>query len=585
MSCNCKTITLSDSKESPSVESGEYPFDLGAFGRKITTSSPASQVWFNRGLTWVYAFNHMEGVKCFQKAIAYDPKCAMAYWGIAYALGPNYNHPWDLFDEGNLATTLPATYEAAQTSKSLAAFATPVEQALINAISVRFQTKQVVPVSELVAHSREYMRAMEGVYRDFGDDLDVVTLYADSMMSLTPWGLYDEATGQPTKGAFTLESKDVLERGQQLDDAMKHPGLLHLYIHLSEMSPNPERALSAAEHLRDLVPDAGHTHHMPTHLDVLVGDYRRAISSNIHATLADEKYLAVEGPNNFYSLYRLHNYHSLIYAAMHAGKKQIALETADRMERTIPAEVLRSKSPNLADWLEGFVAVRLHVMVRFGMWCEIIAMPLPEDQELYCVTTATIHYAKGVAYAATNRVAEAEQERKLYVAAIERVPITRRTHPNRSVDILNVGVAMLDGEIEYRRGEHEKAFQTLRRAIELDDGLNYAEPWGWMQPVRHAFAALSLEQGYVEAAAEAYKADLGLNYTLGRAHHHPNNVWALQGYYECLVRLSRDDEARLLEPQVKVALAVADVPVKSSCFCRLNTSECPDFSVQTSCCR
>ncbi|KAB8217078.1 hypothetical protein BDV33DRAFT_206740 [Aspergillus novoparasiticus] len=585
MSCNCKTTTLSDDKKSPSLESGEYPFDLGAFGRKITTSSPASQVWFNRGLTWVYAFNHMEGFKCFQKAIAYDPKCAMAYWGIAYALGPNYNHPWDLFDEGSLAATLLATYEAAQTAKSLAAFATPVEQALINAISVRFQIKQVVPVAELVAHSREYMRAMEGVYRDFGDDLDVVTLYADSMMTLTPWRLYDVATGQPTKGAFTRESEDVLERGLQLEDALKHPGLLHMYIHLSEMSPNPERALSAAEHLRDLVPDAGHTHHMPTHLDVLVGDYRRAISSNIHATLADEKYLAVEGPNNFYSLYRLHNYHSLIYAAMHAGKRQIALETADRMERTIPAEVLRSKSPNLADWLEGFVAVRLHVMVRFGMWCEIIAMALPEDQELYCVTTATIHYAKGVAYAATNCVAEAEQERKLYVAAIERVPITRRTHPNRSVDILNVGVAMLDGEIEYRRGDHEKAFQTLRRAIELDDGLNYAEPWGWMQPVRHAFAALSLEQGNVEPAAEAYKADLGLNSTLGRAHHHPNNVWALQGYYECLVRLGRDDEARLLEPQVKVALAVADVPVKSSCFCRLNTSECPDVCLQTSCCR
>lgn len=162
---------------------------------------------------------------------------------------------------------------------------------------------------------------MEGIYRDFGDDLDVVTLYADSMMSLTPWRLYDVATGQPTKGAFTLESKDVLERGLQLEDSLKHPGLLHLYIHLSEMSPNPERALSVAEHLRDLVPDAGHTHHMPTHLDVLVGDYRRAISSNIHATLADEKYVAVEGPNNLYSLYRLHNYHSLIYAAMHAGKK------------------------------------------------------------------------------------------------------------------------------------------------------------------------------------------------------------------------------------------------------------------------
>ncbi|CAG7990668.1 unnamed protein product [Penicillium salamii] len=576
---------MSSSQIFTSSEDTDYNFDLGNFGRNISTSSPAAQIWFDRGLTWVYTFNHMEAVYCFKKAISCDPSCAMAYWGIAFAYGPNYNHPYELFDEVHLKSVLKETYHASTTAKSLASSATPIEQALIDAINIRFQHESLVPVDQLIADGVHYSDAMRSAYERFGDDLDVACLYADSMMTLTPWKLYDLNTGEPAEGARTVESREVLERALARQDALQHPGLLHMYIHLSEMSPVPERGLSAADSLRDLIPDAGHAHHMPIHLDNLIGDYRRAISSNIHATLADEKYYAHAGGKSFYSLYRLHNYHSLIYAAMFAGKKRIALETVDRMEATIPEDILRAKSPNLADWLEGFVGVRFHVMVRFGMWEEIINTQPPSDSSLYCVTTATLHYAKGVAYASLGRVKEAEWEQARYLAAIERVPDTRRTHPNRSVDILRVGVSMLDGEIKYRRGDHCEGLAMLRHAIHLEDNLVFSEPWGWMQPVRHAYAALSLEQGNLEEAAEAYKEDLGLGSKLYRAHHHPNNVWALQGYYECLTRMGQNQEASFVKPQLTIALAVADVPVKSSCFCRLDTSDVPNICVPPSCCK
>lgn len=562
-----------------------YPFDLGSIGRAITTSSPAAQTWFNKGLAWVYTFNHMEAVNCFRRALSNDPSCAMAYWGIAFALGPNYNHPYELFDDDHLKAVLKETYHASRKAKSLSGSGTAIEKGLIDAINVRFQHECLVPVEQLVSNSVDYSGAMKVLYENAGNDLDVACLYADSMMTLTPWKLYDLTTGEPAEGSCALESREVLEKALTHRDAWKHPGILHMYIHLSEMSPYPERGLSAADSLRDLVPDAGHSHHMPIHLDNLVGDYRRAISSNTHATIADDKYYAYAGGQNFYSLYRLHNYHSLIYAAMFAGKKTVALETVERMEGTLPEEILRAKSPNLADWLEGFVAVRFHVMVRFGMWQEITEIEPPADQELYCVTTATLHYAKGVAFASLGRVEEAELEQKLYLAAINRIPDTRRTHPNRSVDILRVGAAMLEGEIQYRRGNHAEGLATLQHAIHLEDRLVFSEPWGWMQPVRHAYAALSLEQGNLVAAAEAYEADLGLDKRVYRAHHHPNNVWALQGYHECLTRLGRDLEASLVEPQLKIALAVADIPIKASCFCRLDTCDVPDLRVSASCCK
>ncbi|CAL5870921.1 uncharacterized protein PFLUO_LOCUS5163 [Penicillium psychrofluorescens] len=563
----------------------EYHYDLGGLERQITTKSPEAQIWFNRGLTWSYAFNHQEAVTCFERAIALDGTCAMAHWGLAYALGPNYNQSWEFFGE-KLEDVVSRTYKASRKAQALASSVTPVEQVLITAMQARYQSEQPASMEQYASQNRAYAEAMEAVYHVFGDDLDVATLYADALVNLTPWKLWNLETGEPNPGTRTLDAKAVLEKALAQKDAYQHPGLLHVYIHLIEMSPTPELGLQAADQLRELVPDSGHVHHMPSHLDLLVGDYRGAIRANQHATRADEKFLAYNGPANFYTVYRMHNYHTLIYAAMFAGQKQVALSAADRLQATLPEELLAP----MADWLEIFMSVRSHVMVRFGMWDEIIERPLPDDPELYCVTTATAHYAKGVAYAAMGNVEAAEKERENYKEALSRVPETRLDFPNKCVDLLAVGTAMLDGEVEYRKGNHEQAFEHLRHSIELDDGLGYSEPWSWMQPARHPYAALLLEQGRVQEAADVYRADLGLDGSLIRARQHPNNVWALQGYHECLLRLERTAEARVIEPQLKVALAIADVPVQSSCFCRNDTSQAPEavkelFSQSSLCCQ
>ncbi|KAJ5782981.1 hypothetical protein N7457_004755 [Penicillium paradoxum] len=556
----------------------DYRYNLGSYGKKITTRSPEAQTWFNRGLVWAYAFNHKESVICFKQALHHDACCAMAYWGLAYALGPNYNQPWDFLGD-ELPSVVGNTYLAAKKARFLSSKGTPVEQALTKAISARYQSDKPGSMEQYDAQNIAYADAMKEAYEKFSDDLDVVALYADSLISLTPWKLWDQATGKPRSGARTMEAKKVLETALEHKDSSKHPGLLHIYIHLIEMSPFPELGLRAADHLRDLVPDAGHIHHMPSHLDVLVGDYRSAVRANQHAAIADEKYLALEGPYNFYSVYRMHTYHSLIYAAMFAGQKKAAMEAVDRMEATLPKKLLAV----LGDYIEVFMSVRAHIMVRFGMWDELIEIAIPSESELYCMTIATLHYAKGVAYAATGNVVDAERQRELYRAARDRVPDTRLDWPNKCIDILGVASEMLDGEIEYRRGNYTEAFEHLRRSIELDDGLGYSEPWSWMQPTRHAYAALLLEQNHVEDAAAVYRADLGLDGTLIRARQHPNNVWALQGYHECLVRLGRNDEARVIEPQLTIAMAVADVPVTSSCFCRLDTSHAP--KIGKGCCK
>lgn len=218
--------------------------------------------------------------------------------------------------------------------------------------------------------------------------------------------------------------------------------------------------------------------------------------------------------------------------------------------------------------------MKLHVLIRFGRWQEIIDSSLPEDESLHCVTTAMLHYAKGVALAATGRIEEAETERESLHAAVRRVPESRTIFNNTCLDVLSVAVAMLHGELEYRKGNYDLAFAHLRQSVELDENLPYDEPWGWMQPTRHAYGALLLEQGRIEEAEAVYRADLGLDDTLARACQHPANVWSLHGYHECLTRLGKHEVARLVKQQLEIAAAHADVPVESSCFCRTAAADC-----------
>jgi tetratricopeptide (TPR) repeat protein len=545
-------------------------FDLGGYARPVTASSQDAQTWFTRGLVWAYAFNHEEAAECFERAAAADPGCALAHWGIAYALGPNYNKPWEAFGEADLTASLARAHAAVQAAARHAAAAPPVERALVTALTARYPS--ATPAADLAAWSTGYADAMREVHRSHPDDLDVAALFADALMNLTPWALWDQLTGEPAAGAATMEAKQVLERALASDGGRAHPGVLHMYIHLMEMSPHPEQALQAGDLLRELVPDGGHLRHMPTHLDVLCGNYRDVVAGNTAAIEADERYRARRGAMNFYTLYRAHNYHFKIYGAMFLGQSRTALDAAGQLAAAIPAQLLRVEVPPMADWLEGFVSMRMHVLIRFGRWQDIIDEPLPADQGLYCVTTAMTHYAKGVAYAATGRLDEAAAQRALFAAAVARVPASRTLFNNTCQDILEIAGAMLDGELEYRRGNHEAAFAHLRRSIELDDGLPYDEPWGWMQPTRHAYGALLLEQGRTEEAEAVYRADLGLDGTLPRACQHPGNVWSLHGYHECLTLLGKQEQAQIIGQQLTIAAAYADVPVVASCFCRLSAA-------------
>ncbi|MBC8075354.1 MAG: hypothetical protein H7Y32_04705 [Chloroflexales bacterium] len=550
-------------------------YDLGTYSRPVTTGSADAQLWFDRGLIWRYAFNHEAAIMCFRTAAEHDPACAMAAWGSAYASGPYYNKRWEDFAQGELEQAVASARRAIEAALVLLDGATPVEQALIQALERRYQSHQAPDYAVLSAWNDAYAASMREVYAAFGNDLDVAVLFAEALMNRTPWQLWDSKRGEPAEGADTLEIVAVLEHALRLsgERGVPHLGALHMYVHAIEMSPHPERALRAADALRDLVPDAGHLRHMPSHIDMLCGDYYAALVANERAILADRKYLEREGAFNFYTLSRCHDYHFKIYAAMFLAQYRPAREAADEMVATIPEALLRQATPPMADWLEGFVPMKLHVLVRFGKWREIIEEPLPADPELYCVTTALLQYAKGVAHAALGQVAEAEAAQRCFAEAVTRVPESRMFFNNRYTDILAIAAAMLHGEIAYRKGDHGSAFAHLRTAVLLDDELPYDEPWGWMQPVRHALGAL-LEQGHVEEAAQVYRADLGLDATISRASQHPNNVWGLHGYRECLQRLGRHEEAAAVQPRLDLAVARADVEINASCFCRVGAGCC-----------
>ncbi|WP_209832954.1 hypothetical protein [Ruegeria sp. HKCCE3926] len=543
----------------------EY-YDLGSYSCPVTTSVPEAQLWFDRGLNWTYGYNHEEAVVCFQRAAEHDPQCAMAYWGVAYAAGPNYNLPWDLQDERGRRKALALAYDAMQNALRLADGCTPVEQALIRALPARYPQRD--PAEDMHRWDHDFAEAMRAAFAAHRDHADLRAIYVEALLNLTPWKMWDLKTGQPAQGAATLEAQEALEWAMANDPAaMSHPGLLHLYVHLMEMSPTPEKALKAGDVLRTLVPDAGHLVHMPTHIDVLCGHYHNVVQWNEKASDADLKYYEREGAFNIYTGYRQHNYHFAIYGALFLGQIEPALRANRGLWDTTPEEMLRIESPPMADYFESYMSMGPHILIRFGRWEEAKTLELPSDPDLYRTLTATTHYARAIAHAATGDVVHAEAEENLFLAARECVPETRRLHNNRVIDLLEIAGEMLRGEIEYRKGNFEIAFAHLRRSVELDDTLPYDEPWGWMQPTRHALGALLFEQGHAAEAEAVYREDLGLGGSLSRASIHPDNVWSLKGLYDCLKARGEDVEMRQVKQRLDLALARADRAVAASCFC------------------
>jgi len=562
-------------------------YDLGGHSWPQAGLSEEAQRWFDRALNWTYGYNHLEAVRCFDRCLAAQPGCAMAEWGAAYALGPNYNAPWNTMAEGAMKEMRHRAAAALGMAKS------PLEVALTTALMLRYP-QDSMQGSNVQEWDMSFADAMVKVAEEYADSADVQALAAEALMCITPWNLWDLKAGGPAPPpARTLEALRLLERACTTVKSRgqpPHPGLCHLFIHLLEMSPYPERALPHSDALVEMATGTGHLTHMPTHVYILCGEYYSAMLWNDRAAAADRQFLKREGDLTFYTLYCAHNVHFKMYAAMFLGHYGRAMEAVHEMEDLLPERLLRQPTPagfpfvNIGD---AFIALRYHVWVRFGRWQEILSHPLPQDAELYCATACTAHYARSLAHAlgATPDLTLAEEERQAFEEAFASVPedwqgvpgLGRRLHNNTCRDILSVARKVLEGELAYQHGRHDEAFELLREAGRLESSppegrMAYDEPWGFMQPSRHALGALLLEQNRLAEAEAAYREDLGLDPGVPRPHQHPDNVWALHGLCEALRRQDRPEEA--LERRLRLAAARADVEIAASCFCRRSAC-CP----------
>ncbi|GFN20625.1 tetratricopeptide repeat domain protein [Aspergillus tubingensis] len=538
--------------EAASPQADDYPnFNLGSYHRPVATSSPAAQRWFDRGLLWSYSFNHGEVARLFERAVECDPTCALAYWGIAYAVGPNYNIAWGFFDIPSLLATVQKAWDALNAAQKYATHASPLFHMLLKAIATRFPTPDNIPApTEMRQYNQAFADAMRVVYEAYPEDIDVASLYIEALICVNPRELWYMNTGEASS-SHTLEAKAAIDTAMARLEGREHPALCHLYIHLMEMSATPEVALPAADRLRRMIPDASHMVHMPAHIDMAVGDYRRAINSSDDAIVGDDMFFATLDASPLYVAYRVHNIVTKLYCAMMSGRSREAMLAADKLDEVVDAKLLATKPPPMADWTESFLGSHAHVLVRFGRWEEILQLelPAPQDRALYCCKTANILYARGLAFSALGRIQEAEVARQQFEEARKRVPRIR--------------INNLPGNIRL-------AFATLRRAIELEDGLAYCDPPAWMQPVRHALGGLLLEQKRVPEAEQVFREDLGMAQGFPRRKGRLNNVWGLHGLHECLVASGKMDEARVVQVQLDIALGSADVPISTSCYCRLS---------------
>ena len=402
-------------------------FDLGCHTRPVSTRSPEAQRWFDLGLNWCFGFNHEEGVKCFQNALEADPRCVMAHWGVAYGLGPFYNLAWRELGEREAAVAIALACDHLGRARALAMHATDLENRLVEALARRFQKPHPVSPEEYDRWDDDYAAAMRRVHYDYPDDNDVMALFAEALITRTPRRLWDVKTGQPAGGSDVVEAIAVCERSIALADAAgrpQHPAIAHILIHAMEMSNEPERAMAAADTLATLCPDAGHMNHMPAHIYVLCGEYEKARLASDKAITADDAYADYAGsPVNFYVTARCHDIHLLMFTCMFLGQYRPALAAAEKLQRIITRDVLTVRDrPKLATMTEGYWNMKMHVLVRFGRWQEIIDEPMPDDPRLFLVSTAMQRYARGVAYASMKNISEAERERALFGESLKRIP-------------------------------------------------------------------------------------------------------------------------------------------------------------------
>lgn len=509
---------------------------FGAYHRPVSTSSAEAQRWFDQGLQLLYGFNHDEAIRSFQHAAKLDPDLAMAHWGEAYARGLHINNAQMGQEQSELA------YAAAQRAMARIEHASPVEAALIRAVSVRY----AMPVpDDRKPLDEAYAAEMEKVWRKYPKDADVGALFAESMMNLQPWDLW-EKDGTP-KGR-TPEIVATLERVLEINP--NHPGANHFYIHTVEASSEPHRAVASADRLRTLVPGSGHLVHMPAHIYARVGRWAEASDANVQAMKADRAYFAKAPQPDFYALYFIHNIHFLSWSAMMEGRYETAMAAARELERDIPQGFLKEWT-YIAD---GFMPVTYHAMLRFGKWEDILNEKKPDDYRR--LSLSLWHYARGIALANTGRLSEAREELEAFERVAATVPEDWVVGNSAAADVLDVARHMLQGEIAYKAGDPDKAFELLRAGVKLEDQLSYDEPPDWMQPVRHALGALLMAEGRHEEAKAVYLQDL---------QKYPENGWALLGLSQALAAAGEDTAG--VDARRAAVWSRADVKPVASCYC------------------
>jgi len=494
---------------------------LGNAHHPVSTSNPEAQQFFDQGLRLIYDFNHDEAARSFQRATELDPKLAIAYWGIAEAVGPNYNDPAseDRFKQA---------HEAIQKAVDLSSNASPSERAYIQAMAKRFPAD---PKADLKQAAEDYHDAMREVSKKYPDDLDAATLFAESGMNLHSWALW-HVDGTPEVGTeeivATLES--VIRRDPN------HLGAIHYYIHATEASPNPERALAGANRLAALAPNAGHIVHMPAHVYIRTGDYEAAVKTNEQAADVDRAYIKATGAQGIYPLmYYSHNLHFIAMCASMNGNYAEARKNADLLVANVGPHV-RDMPP-----LEGFMTIPMAVDVRFHKWNEILAMPQPDPAMK--ITTGFWHFARGMALAGTGKLSEAEAEYKIVSEAEQNTPpdvVFAMPINNKAKDIMKISEDVLGAKIAVARKDNVQAISLLTAAVAIQDTLKYGEPPDWFFPVRESLGGVLLINRDAPGAEKVFRADLDRN---------PRNPRSLFGLQEALKAQDRNYDASFVESE------------------------------------
>ena len=504
--------------------------NLGSHTKRISTNVAATQQYFDQGLRLVYGFNHAEAIRSFTRAADLDPTCAMCYWGIALAYGPNVNAPMDAASGG-------AAYAAAQKALALKAHATAAERAYIEAVAQRYAE---TPPADRTPLDTAYSRAMKRVASTYANDLDAATLYAESLMDLRPWNYWrPDGTPYPGTNELVRQLRKVLSRNPN------HPGACHYYIHAVE-AVNPKAAVPCAERLARLMPGEGHMVHMPAHIYIRVGRWNDAVQANQHAIHTDEVFIEGQHPMGVYPLaYYPHNIHFLAFASTMAGRSAQAIEASNTLTSKVNVEVARQ-----VGMLQEMLPYHALTLTTFGKWDDVLAQPLPPEDIRFSYAMA--HYARGVAYAAKGQWPEAH-------AALDTVTAINAATPEGAdgKTALSIAVHALSGEIATRRGDLEAGLTHFRAAAKIEDGGLYFEPPKWYYPIRHSLGATLLKARHPAEAEKVYRADL---------RRFPENGWSLFGLAQALRAQKKHSEADAVEARFRQAWASTDVTLTASRF-------------------